>query len=93
MSLKRRIERLENQLKIEEPGVVFYDLVVTGVKGEKPIYHYEKLTRTGTIKLTEEEYQKDTEQELEKGNIVILDDIIKGLDDLSVEELKILALR
>ncbi len=93
MSLKRRVERLEKAAGKGNKKVVFYDMVVTGVsKDNEPIYHYEKVTGNKRIKLTVEEYEKDAKQEMEKGNIVILDDIV-GLDDLSVEELKILALR
>lgn len=89
MSLKRRIESLEDKIGIRDP-IVYY-LVITGVNGNKPIYHYERLIGGESIKLTEEEYQKDQEQELKKGNSFVTDNEIKGLDKLTTEELKILA--
>lgn len=91
MSLKRRVERLEKAAGKGNKEVVFYDMVVTGVsKDNEPIYHYEKVIGDKRVKLTIEEYEKDAKQEMEKGNIVILDDIV-GLDKLSTRELKLLA--
>ena len=90
MSLKRRIKRLEKAAGKGNKEVVFYE-VVTGVsKDNEPIYHYEKVIGDKRVKLTIEEYEKDAKQEMEKGNIVILDDIV-GLDKLSTRELKLLA--
>ncbi len=91
MSLKRRIDKLEKAAGKGNKEVVFYDMVVTGVsKDNEPIYHYEKVIGDKRVKLTIEEYEKDAEQEMKKGNIVILDDIV-GLDELSTGELKLLA--
>ena len=53
------------------------------------IYHYERVIGDKVTKLTEEELEKEIQNQ--KGQTVIVDDIIEGLDDLSVEELKILA--
>ncbi len=90
MSLKLRVERLEKAAGKGNKEVIFYDMVVTGLgEDNEPIYHYEKVTEDKRIKLTVEECEKDAEQEMKKGNIVILDDIV-GLDELSTGELKLL---
>ena len=91
MSLKRRIDKLEKAAGKGNKEVIFYDMVVTGLgEDNEPIYHYEKVIGDKRVKLTIEEYEKDAKQEMEKGNIVILDDIV-GLDKLSTRELKLLA--
>ena len=90
MSLKRRLKSLEDKTGLRDS--IIYHVVVTGVDGDKPIYHYEKVIGGKTIKLNIEEYQKDKEREVKKGNSLVTDNTIKGLDKLTTEELKILAL-
>ena len=90
MSLKRRIDKLEKKTGKGKKGVIFYDVVVDDVgKDNEPIYHYEKATGDTKISLTLDEYEKDVERELKKGNTIILDDVV-GLDELSTRELKLL---
>ena len=90
MSLKRRVKSLEDKTGVRDP--IIYYMVITGVDGIEPIYHYEKVIGGKTIKLNVEEYQKDQEREIKKGNSLVTDNTIKGLDKLTTEELKILAL-
>lgn len=68
VGLRRRIRALEQETGIKQPVVCFYTQVAAD--------YYKKLKGGRLIELTAAEFELDSQQELEQGNSVIVDDII-----------------
>lgn len=79
MSIKRRIEKLEQKGKAEQASVVFYEILDEGLEigedGGLISGKVVKSTGKGDITLSVDEFDKDMEKERRAGNTIIIDDL------------------